>query len=202
MLGENVFDAFQRIGAGGGRQRALDDGDLVGFALARLYHGLGVAFADLDPVGADKGRAAIVRAHVDLDDVDAFVLRALQQLGIGLHVRIMDHHHRRLFRDQRGHRLGAGIGAPVRVAHDHLDAVGFEFILETRKPALGQVEIHRDRNVGYGLAGQRLLEGALKRFVETLLRQRRRGCRSDQADPEQQCLQFRQRSCRHVVLRL
>ena len=36
VLGEHVLDALQRVGAGGGRQRALDDRDLVRLALAGL----------------------------------------------------------------------------------------------------------------------------------------------------------------------
>ena len=123
MLGEHVLDALERVGAGRRRQRALHDRDLVRLALAGLHHRLGVALADLDPVGADEGRAAIDRAHVDLDDVDAFVLGALHQLGVGLDVRIVHDDRRRLLRDQRGHRLRAGIGAPVRITHDHLHAV-------------------------------------------------------------------------------
>ena len=66
-----------------------------------LHDRLGVLLADLDPVGADEAGAAIGRAHVDLDDVDAVVLGALQQLGVGLHVGIVDDHHGRLLRDQR-----------------------------------------------------------------------------------------------------
>ena len=119
------------------------------------------------------------------------------QLGVGLHVGIVEDHHRRLFGDQRGHRLRAGVGAPVGVAHDHLHAVGLEFFLEAGEPAFGQVEIHRHRNVGDGLALERFLERALKRFVETLLRQRRRACRRGQADSEQHCLECRSiSSCR------
>ncbi len=173
MLGEHVLDAFQRIGGGRRRQRALDDGDLVRLALAGLDNGLGVAFADLDPVGADEGGAAVDRPHVDLDDIDAFVLRALQQLGIGLHVGIMDDNRRRLFRNQRRHRLRAGTGAPIGVAHDHLHAVRFELLLDAREPSLREIEVHRYRHIGDSLAGERGPERALKRLVEALLRNHR-----------------------------
>jgi hypothetical protein len=44
-----------------------------------------------------------------------------------------------------------------------------------------------------------LLEGALKRLVEALLRERRRGCRRDQTDRERG-LEFRPSKYRHIVL--
>ena len=145
MLGEHVLDALERVGAGGRRQRALHDRDLVRLALAGLDDRLCVLLADLDPVRADEARAAIGRAHVDLDDVDALVLGPLQQLGVGLDVWIVNDHDGRLLGDQRRHRLRARIGVPVRIAQLEFDAIGLELLLEARVPALRQVEVHRDR---------------------------------------------------------
>ena len=78
--------------------------------------------------------------------------RLLQQFGVGLHVRVVGDDHVRLLRDQRGHRLSARIGAPVRVAHHDLDAERLQFLLNPGKPPLRQIEAHRHRQIGNDLA--------------------------------------------------
>jgi hypothetical protein len=143
---------------------------------AGVDHGLGVLLADVDPVGADECGRRLRRAHVDLDDVDAFVLGLLDQLRVGLHVGVVDHDHCRLLGDERGEGLRAGVGVPVRVAHDDLDARGLELALQAGGPAFGEVEAHRDRDEAHGLAGQRLLVALAERFIQALaLRESRAG---------------------------
>ena len=127
-----------------------------------------------------KAEVRIARAHVDLDDVDALGLGALQQLGVGLHVGVMDDDSRGLLRDQRRHCLRAGIGAPVGVADHDLHAIGLEASLDAGEPTLGEIEVHRHRNVGDGLAGEGLLERTLKRLVESLLGKCRGAHRANQ----------------------
>ena len=168
MFGQNVLDALERIGRGRRREGALDDGDLVGLAVAGLDDRLRVLLADLDPVGADEGGRRIGRAHVDLDDEDALLLGALQQLGVGLHVRVMDDDDGGLLRDERGHGLRAGIGVPVGIAQLELDAIGLKLLLQAAEPAFRQIEIHRDRDIGDGLAGERGAKARLERLVETV----------------------------------
>jgi hypothetical protein len=59
-----------------------------------------------------------------------------------------------------------------------LDAVGLKLLLQPGEPALGEIEVHRNRNEGDRLAFERFLEGnSLERLVEPLLRQRGRGHR-------------------------
>src|SRR4029079_13560563 len=123
--------------------------------------------------------------HVDLDDVDALVLGALHQLGIGLYVRIVNDDRRRFFGEPRGKRLWTGTRTPVRVAHDDLHAVGLELLLDAGEPAFGQVKVHGDRNVGHRLAGQGLLEGRLEGLIEPLCGGRQYRERAERRGPGQ-----------------
>ena len=102
MLGENVLDALERIGARRRRQLPLHDGNLVGLAFAEIDDSGCRLLTNVDPIGADKGGGRIARAHVDLYDVDPRCLRLLQQLCVCLDVRIVDHNHVRLFGDEVG----------------------------------------------------------------------------------------------------
>ena len=106
----------------------------------------GFLFAERDPVGADIGIGGRHRRHVDLQHLDAVVLRALEEPRVGLNVGIMDDQEIRLFRDRGGQRLGAGVGAPVRIADLEGVAERGRLLAPDRRPGFGDVEAHRDRD--------------------------------------------------------
>ena len=73
-------------------------------------------------------------------------------LRVGLDVGIVDDEHVRLLGDQRGDRLRAGVGAEMRIADFELHAEAVGLFLHDRRPALGEVDAHRDRHEGDRLA--------------------------------------------------
>ena len=92
------------------------------------------------------------RRHVDLQHLDAVVLRALEEPRVGLNVGIMDDQKIGLFGDRGGQRLGAGICAPVRIADLERIAERGRLLTPDRRPGLGDVEAHRDRDEDHLLA--------------------------------------------------
>jgi hypothetical protein len=138
---------------------ALDEGDLGRRPLAggtMVDERPGFLLAERDPIGADVGIGRGDGRHVDLKDLDAVVLSALQQTRIGLNVGIVDDQQVRLFRDRRGQRLRAGVGAPVGVADVEGEAQRLRFLAPDRRPGFGEVETHRDRDEDDLLALQRV----------------------------------------------
>ena len=110
------------------------------------------------PVAAEIGVGLEVGRVVDQEHVDARLLRLLHDLGIG--VEVGRHHDQhvglRVGGDRLGHRLRAGLDAPVRVARLEGAAEGGDLALQDRGPALRQVEAHRHRHHQDALAGERL----------------------------------------------
>ena len=90
MLRQHVGDAALEIDIRRAGHDALHEGDLGRGAFARramIDQRLGFFFAERDPVGADIGIGRRHRRHVDLQHLDAVVLRALEEPGVGLNVR-------------------------------------------------------------------------------------------------------------------
>ncbi len=122
-----------------------------------LDHVAGHLRAELDPVRADVRVGLVVGDHVDLDDVDPGLLRLLELLGEELHVRIVDHEDVRLLADERGERLGLGLGGPVGILHLGLHAGEVRAHLDLVPPGLHEGDTHGHRKVGDRLALERVV---------------------------------------------
>ena len=135
MFGEDVLGALQHSAVRPGGRLPDQYRDLPACpGAAAIDDRLRLRFADGDPIGADIGVGIVVRPHADLDDVNAGVFGALQQLRIRLDIEIMGDDDVRLFRYQRGDGLRADVGAEMRVAdlEFHPEAIGL--LLQRRQP--------------------------------------------------------------------
>ena len=170
---QDVADALHLVDACRSRQHALGDGHFAAAAIGRcafVDEALADLFAHSDIIGAHEDVGRVARAHIDLHHIDAGLLRLLQQSRVGLHIRIVHDDDIRLLRDERGDRLGAGVGAPIGVADLEGDAERFQRLLEAGSPAFGQVETHGHRHVGHALTGEQVVVRRTSRVVDTLLR--------------------------------
>ena len=166
-LAEGVLDALHHAAVRPGGRLALQDGHLAARAGAAFVDdALRFRLADADPVGADIDVRIVVRPHVDLDDVNSRLFGALQQLRVGLDVGIVNDENVRLFRDERGDRLRAGVRAEMRIADFELHAEPIGLFLHDRRPAFGEVDAHRDRHEGDRLAGECLEVVGAPRVVD------------------------------------
>ena len=103
--------------------------------------------------------------HIDLHHVNPFGLGLGDQLGVGLHVGVVDHDDRGFLCDQRGKGLGAGIGVPVGVTHHHFHASRFELFFQALVPADGQVKAIGHRDECDRFACERLFVALAERLV-------------------------------------
>jgi len=147
-------------------------------------HGVGFGLADADPIGADVDVRVVIRPHVDLDNVDAGLFGALQETRVGIDVRIVNDEHVRLLGDQRGDGLRPGVGAEMRIADLELHVQAVSLLLHHGGPALGEIDAHRDRHEGDGLAVEILEVVGPPGIVDACRRSVCGGSRERQGQPE------------------
>jgi hypothetical protein len=169
MFGENVLGAFHHAAIRPGGRLSLQYRDLAARSGAAFVdNGLRLRFANADPVRTDIGVRIVVRPHVDLDDVNAGLLGALQQARVRLNVGVVNDNDVRLFRDQRGQGLRAGVSAEMRVANLELHPEFISLLFQDRRPSLGEVDAHGDGNEGDRLACEHFEIVGASRIVDAL----------------------------------
>ena len=125
MFGENVLGAFHHSAIRPGGRLPFQYGDFPACSgAASIDDRLRLGFAYADPIGTYIGVGIVIRPHTDLDDVNSGLFGALQQLCVGLNVKIVSDEDIRLLRYQGRDGLRAGVGARNAGRESQISSLG------------------------------------------------------------------------------